>query len=119
MPVHAFDEHMLINNADHLAVFFQVEHGGRFEKNSNRSMWPMDEYHTWKCPHQTPHAFDDVLPRSALNKLIYGVFFKVALLVMRDHSYMMGNSEMIYNPDNMTLIFRLMIHLHRIGYSSH
>jgi hypothetical protein len=74
MPVHAFDESMLINNADYLAKLLQVEHGGRFEKNFDRSMWPMGEYHTWKCPYQAPHAFDDVLPRSALNKLIYGVF---------------------------------------------
>ncbi|KAH8700726.1 hypothetical protein BGW36DRAFT_405925 [Talaromyces proteolyticus] len=80
-------------------------------------MFEMSGYMDWKRE-STPFPYELLLPRAELTRFVYTHFLKVALPCGRslsDHHF----AHFIYPTLNLTNFFRLLIHLHEIGYPPH
>lgn len=77
---------------------------------------PLGEYFKWRRTSTSPLDFSALLPRPALQKWLFALFFKIVLPVDRTSQPW---DTLIYCPLNLTVFFRTLIHLHTTGYPSH
>ena len=75
------------------------------------------KYLQWSFTSHEPLAFSELLPRPKLNSWLFTIFFKIAIPVNRKSQD--WHHTLIYAPLNLTIFFRLLIHLHQVGYPSH
>ncbi|KAI9717305.1 MAG: hypothetical protein M1812_004832 [Candelaria pacifica] len=108
------NECLLINDEDTLLKLTQVKlvPGQELEL---ASPLPLASYISWQRLSTAPHPFSSLLPRADLNKWLYGLFFKLALPVHRRSLDM----ALVNAPLNLTAYFRVLIHLHELGYPAH
>lgn len=66
-------------------------------------------------PTVTSVPFKELVPRAELERWLYAHFFKLALPVKRD----LRAWSLIYAPLNLTMFFRILSHLHEMGYPAH
>ena len=77
---------------------------------------PLGEYFKWRRTDTSPLDFSSLLPRPALQRWLFALFFKIALPVNRSSQPW---DTLIYCPLNLTIFLRILTHLRRTGYPSH
>ena len=116
------NESIIINDSERLFKLLQVKCAGNFEDPHELCShpWALGSYLKWSSPAHGAHSFNMLLPRAAFCNWLYGLFFKLALPAIRGHNCMaFGASIMVYSPCTLVVFFRLLMHLHSIGYPSH
>ena len=78
---------------------------------------PLAQYLQWSRTSHVPLSYSDLLPRAKLSKWLFTMFFKITVPVNRKGQN--WHHTFIYAPLNLTVFFRLLIHLHQVGYLSH
>ncbi|GAB7360068.1 hypothetical protein MBLNU230_g7588t1 [Neophaeotheca triangularis] len=76
---------------------------------------PMAEYLRWTHTQKVPNTFGELLPRCRLETWLYRFFLKTAIPFPRTPA----DRQLIYSPLNLTVFFRLLGHLHNMGYLAH
>ena len=118
--IHGFhNEYLLAPDAATLAKLTRMTIIDQHEGNlPDPTKWvlPLGDYYRWGRTGKGPLSFSSLLPRAALMKWLYAVFFKIALPVNR---HGVAFHELILSPLNATVIFRILIHLQHLGYPSH
>jgi hypothetical protein len=116
-------EYIMITKPEQLVKLFRTRYGFNTEDTDSvggMDPLPLADYHAWKPVLGKPYTFDKLLARPSFNTWIYGMFLKIALPAIRGHHRLHGQSETIYSPYNITIIFRLLSHLiSGIGYPAH
>ncbi|KAL8821144.1 MAG: hypothetical protein Q9191_007371 [Dirinaria sp. TL-2023a] len=74
------------------------------------------DYVDWYSSRVRRLNYSTLLPRDTLNKWLYGLFLKLALPVDINQ---LSWRNYIFSPLNMTIYFRLLVHLHKVGYPGH
>jgi hypothetical protein len=109
---HFLAEYQLISNFDMLLKLTQVK-----VLFAGSQPVPMADYTLYQAQWPPkPHNFRSLLPRKAFCKRLYGLFFKLALPMPSD---MLEFLVIIHSPLNLTILFRLISQLRKIGYPSH
>jgi hypothetical protein len=79
--------------------------------------FPLAQYTSYNWSQLNPeHEFSSLLPRKAFTKWFYALFFKLAIPFGHEITI---STQIIYSPLNLTILFRLIVHLHALGYPSH
>ena len=118
--MHDFNnEYMLINDYLTLMRLFQMKKTNEpmarlFE--SGPEMFMLSDYTKWQYLRRKRFPFHSLLPKEALTKWLYSLFFKFALPT--DRSDMQFNNK-LFCPLNLTIYFRVLLRLHESGYPRH
>ncbi|OCL14552.1 hypothetical protein AOQ84DRAFT_308742 [Glonium stellatum] len=80
--------------------------------------YTLDEYLYWVRRDSKRLSFPDLLHRSTLEKWLYTMFLKITIPYPRKFVGSAWDGS-IYSPLNITTIFRVIIHLHELGYPAH
>ena len=78
---------------------------------------PLAQYIQWSRTSHDPLSFPNLLPRAKLSKWLFTIFFKITVPANRKGQD--WHHTLIYAPLNLTVFFRLLIHLQQVGYPSH
>ena len=113
------NEYMLINDYLTLMRLFQMKKTNDpmarlFE--SGPEMFMLSDYIKWQYLRRKRFRFSSLLPKEALTKWLYSLFFKFALPTNR--SDMQFNNK-LFCPLNLTIYFRVLPRLHESGYPRH
>ena len=118
--IHGFNnEYMLINDYQTLNKLFQMK---KIEDPMARlnafgpEMVILSDYPRWQHVRRKPFPFSSLLPKQALTKWLYALFFKFALPTDRSNMHF---SNLIFCPLNLTIYFRVLLRLHESGYPRH
>ena len=118
--VHDFNnEYMLINDYQTLNKLFQMK---RIDDptaklfNFGPEMFMFSDYTKWQYVGRRRFSFSSLLPKEALTKWLYALFFKFALPT--DRSGMHFNN-LLFCPLNLTIYCRVLLRLHESGYPRH
>ena len=118
--MHDFNnEYMLINDYLTLMKLFQMKKTNEpmarlFE--SGPEMFMLSDYIKWQYLRRKRFPSHFLVPKEALTKWLYALFFKFAL--PSDRSDMHFNS-LLFCPLNLTIYFRVLLRLHESGYPRH
>ena len=116
---HYLTEYQLVTDTNMLAQLFGIrilQRGEPDEFSFLPSPIPLANYVYWQQPMKGRLKFGFLLPRKDFNRWFYALFFRLLLPMNTDiRMYHM----IVLSPLNITILFRLMIHLQRIGYPSH
>ena len=111
--MHDFNnEYMLINDYMTLMRLFQMKK--IFEVDPE--MFMFTDYIKWQYLRRKRFAFSSLVPKEALTKWLYALFFKFALPTDRSE---MHYNNYIFCPLNLTIYFRILSRLRESGYRSH
>jgi hypothetical protein len=72
-------------------------------------------YHFWRHLDR-PKTFADLMPRERLETWLYRLFFKLAIPA---HKREIQSYVLIYSPLNLTVFYRLLLHLSTVEYPAH
>ena len=77
----------------------------------------MSRYHKWhhQVKENEPRKITDLMPRPRFETWLYRLFLKLSIPVPRDPM----DITLIHSPVNLTILVRLCIHLHDVGYPAH
>lgn len=110
-------EYMAVSDTKMLSRVTELQLTG---KEGDFPFFPMNGYMEWRRSRLVIPAFqyEDLLPRAELMRFLYMHFFKLALPCGRGLSD--DNIGSYVQPSlNLTCFFRLLIHLHELGYPAH
>ena len=108
--IHSFNnEYLLINGYHNLFRLFQMKR----PYGVADGFMPLQDYIEWCSPRVFPLKYSALLPRDALIKWLYGLFFKLAVPM---DIHQLSYHAFIFSPPNMTIYFRLLVHLSKAGY---
>ncbi len=113
------NEYMLINDYLTLCRLFQMKKINEpmarlFEFGPE--MFMLSDYIKWQYIRRKRFSFSSLVPKEALTKWLYALFFKFALPT--DRSGMQFNN-LLFCPLNLTIYFRVLLRLHESGYPRH
>lgn len=79
--------------------------------------YPCGDYMIWERMSRSPLSHELRAPRDIVSRWLFAHFFKTVLPAPRgqDSHY----NHVVYSPLNLTSFFRLLLHLHEIGYPPH
>lgn len=80
--------------------------------------YTLDEYLYWTRWDSKKLRFPELLHRSTLEKWLYTIFLKITIPYHRKFAGPAWDKT-IYSPLNITTIFRVIMHLHELGYPAH
>jgi hypothetical protein len=107
-------EYQLIPDDDTLYKLAQV---AILVRKNNAMTYPLADYTFYTWAHPNPrHVFSALFPRKPFTKWFYAMFFKLAIPLGHD---VVAHMKIIYSPLNLTILFRLIAQLHRLGYPAH
>ncbi|KAI9645883.1 hypothetical protein NHQ30_005319 [Ciborinia camelliae] len=78
--------------------------------------WPMADYTHYGVSESLHRSFGDLLPRKPFMKWFFALFLRLAIPYNLD---LRQFQSVIYSPLNLSILFRLVVHLRAIGYPSH
>jgi hypothetical protein len=110
-------EYMAVSDTKMLSRVTDLHLAG---KEDDDPLDPMSGYMEWRRSRLVKSAlpYEDLLPRTELTRFLYMHFFKLALPRGRKSSD--DNYHAFIHPNlNLTCFFRLLIHLHELGYPAH
>ena len=113
------NEYMLINDYHTLNRLFQIKRSDDHMERlfeSGLGMFMFSDYTKWQYVRRKPFPFSYLLPKEALTKWLYALFFKFALPTDRSHMHF---NNLIFCPLNLTIYFRILLRLHESGYPRH
>ena len=118
--MHDFNnEYMLINDYMTLMRLFQMKKINEpmprlFEIGPE--MFMLADYIKWQYLRRKRFAFSSLVPKEALTKWLYALFFKFALPTNRSE---MHYNNLLFCPLNLSIYFRILSRLPESGYPSH
>ena len=80
--------------------------------------YTLDEYLYWTRRDSKKLRFPELLHRPTLEKWLYTIFLKITIPYYRKFAGPAWDKT-IYSPLNITTIFRVIMHLHELGYPAH
>ena len=118
------DESVALHEAEDLAQALHVRYLQALERPADYAgpiPFQASDYHAWGTASQyQPRAFEDLLPKANFNHWVHSILLKILFPVQRDHDRAAyGVSQMIRSLCNLSVFFRLLIHLHSLGFPSH
>lgn len=94
----------------------QVQHFKRSSLSELMSLPPLLEYQFWWRSSSDPHPYSNLLPREELKRWLFALFFKLCVPVDQSGKPW---EYMVLPTLNLSIYFRVLIHLHQIGYPAH
>lgn len=108
-------EYIIVNDFNTLFKLTQAQFVKRDEYDT---LFPMSGYMDWRRATMKKFPYEFPVPRAELSRWLFAHFFKLALPCSRDPDD--HNLDLFLFPTlNLTNFFRLLIHLHEIGYPAH
>jgi hypothetical protein len=83
---------------------------------TEKETFTLDHYLYWAQRDERKWKFSELLDRARLEKWLYTLTFKITIPYTR---LPWDWRSLIYSPLNVTIIFRLLIHLYDLGYPAH
>ncbi|KXS97941.1 hypothetical protein AC578_3388 [Pseudocercospora eumusae] len=109
----SFDnEYITLSAPSDLAKVFQVSMEPLEDPNEGMATCSYTIWHH----HPSSKNLQDLMSREKLETWLFRLFLKIALPVEK---LLIQDNALIYSPLNLTIFFRLLLHLHNVGYPSH
>lgn len=105
------NEYAIANTAEQIEKLFQV----RESDTEEIPVFPVMGYRNYHKTQQKALSFPELLPRNEIEIWLHRHFLKLVLPLARDFT----SWTMICAPLNLSVFFRLLEHLHRVGYPAH
>ena len=106
-----------IGDPDQDNFLFQVANTKRTKDEMvDWSDYHLSEYLCWRPRTNKKLSFSQLMRQEPLKKWFFNFFFKLTIPCKRTRS---DFSKLVYQPLNLTFIFRLLIHLNGLGYPAH
>lgn len=113
------NESMIIDNNESLAKLMRIElsqHPKGMDLN-----YLIDGYQRWQRTSDKPLPISSLCSRSQLTKWLYALFFKLSVPVDQrfNKAVTKHGSGLVFPTLNLSIFFRVLWHLHEIGYPGH
>lgn len=86
----------------------------RVTQRQKRELVVLLAYHFWHYLDR-PKTFADLMPRERLETWLYRLLLKLAIPAHRQSQ----SFVLVYSPLNLTILYRLLLHLRNVGYTAH
>ncbi|KAF2494790.1 hypothetical protein BU16DRAFT_540038 [Lophium mytilinum] len=114
-----FNENLCLYDSKDLLKTMKVEKTRNIlEPRDDKVKFDLSRYACWKRPDQKRMKFADLMERPSLEKWVYSIFMKITIPYPRALTES-NNRSLIYSPHNVSIMFKLLIHLSEIGYPAH